>query len=73
MLFAGDRLLPDSQCSLVSGLPRKPMLEPVVQCCPREFCFGFSASAAGRDLLVIRWPESQEAGFEEATPVVFGL
>lgn len=49
------------------------MLEPVVQCCPREFCFGFSASAAGRDLLVIRWPESQEAGFEEATPVVFGL
>jgi hypothetical protein len=35
--------------------------------------FGFSASASGRDLLVIRWPESQEAGFEEATPVVFGL
>lgn len=35
--------------------------------------FGFSASASGRDLLVIWWPESQEAGFEEATPVAFGL
>lgn len=49
------------------------MVEPVVQCCWSEHCLACLPAASGRDLLKIRWPVREEAGFEEATPVVFGL
>lgn len=41
--------------------------------CWREFSLVPLPAASGRDLLTIRWPVGEEAGFEEATPAVFGL